>query len=533
MATDKPLGEEVLEYMHAGFPGLWVHSYEHEEAIREIAEHSLEDYGMFFTWDAIDGIHRVIGTSASGLQWEQAHDATSPVGAFNWFAACNVEPGLAEPHRCCIILKNLHNFLNGQVLQLVQNYLVKAKRSLRQRVVVLSTQSEIHKDLEKCFQLITHKLPDETQLKSILRSTASGDGDLPEDKGEVDAIVKAACGLTRTEAEDTFSLCLVRSDQVTSRPVFEMKAKALKKSGLGLELLRGSEKFDDIGGLANLKDFTREMLENRSENPLLWPKGIILAGVPGTGKSLFAKALGNTLQPQRPTIRWDIGSVMSKWVGESQHNMRRCLDTVDAMSPCNLFADEFEKQIATGTSGSTAGGDIQTQMLGQWLTWHQEHETDVYVILTMNNIMAIAKTMPELLARFDEVFFLDYPAKLQRQEIWKIHLQKYGHIEHADEFDPGKLPDDENWTGRDIEKCCRQAAQRRKPLESIKIGTLSSQVRESIAELREFATGRWMSVEYDDYYDKDQHQKRAANVAMSNGHARDTVRKKRRRKSAT
>lgn len=528
MATEQTLGEEIYDYVKAGFPGLWVHSYEQEEAVEEIARAVISDeFPMFFIWDCVKGLQRFREYKEGAFHWDDIEGTLAPNAALEKLGGekpINQNPNKdTEFFRCVVIMKNLHPFLGkGPMNQILMNYLGKAKREIMQRLIVLSVESQIPKDLEKEFHPVTHRLPGAEQIRRILDMVATQEEDLPDDPAEVRAIVQAASGLTRLEAENTFALCLGRTGRVTAPPVFVVKSKTLEKSDLGLELLKGDETFDDIGGLGNLKEFCTDMLENRSDDPKLAPKGIILAGVPGTGKSLFAKALGNTLHPQRPTIRWDIGQTMSKWVGDSQHKMHRCLNTIDAMAPCNLFADEFEKQVSSGMGGGTTGGDVQTQMLGQWLTWHQEHTSDVFVILTMNNIMAIARNMPEFLARFDEVFFLDFPAKPQKEEIWKIHLQAFGHIEGPEDFDPAALPDDKEWTGRDIWKCCRQAAQRKKLLSEVRIGTLAQQVSETIGDLRNFASGRWMSVEYPDYYDVNEHDKKVGKRTVSQG--RDTVR---------
>lgn len=558
LARETTLGHELIQYIHAGYPGIWVHSYEQQDAVIEICKYTFadEDIDQLLVWDSVAGLEVHLepikvtygpdGAEQDKTSTRIVSNSQAPNAVLSWMAGWSelgsekkrppnewydTESNAYQYTNCILVMKNLHLFLGkGNFNQLLMNYLDAAERKLCQRLVVLTTEANIPSELEKLFHPVPHRLPGSEQMRQLLLTTACQEDDLPQDdEAEIDAIVKAASGMTRMEAKNAFSLCLARDGLVTSREVFEMKAKSLKKSELGLELLHGEETFDDIGGLTHVKQFCKEMLENRSDDPRLAPKGIVLAGVPGTGKSLFAKALGNTVHPQRPTIRWDMGQTMSKYVGESQQHMKRCLDTIDAMSPCNLFADEFEKQIATGVAGGSTGGDVQTQMLGQWLTWHQEHETDVFVILTMNNIVSIARRMPELLARFDEVFFLDFPDPVQKKEIWKLHLQAFGHIDSPEEFDDVQLPPDENWTGRDIWKCCRQAAQRGISLHEVRVGTLAQQVSETIGELRNFAHNRWMSAELPDYYDMDVQKKQAGeltNALNASSNPRTVVRKK-------
>ena len=169
-------------------------------------------------------------------------------------------------------------------------------------------------------------------------------------------------------------------------------------------------------------------------------------------------------------------------------------------------------------------------MMSIWLPWHQMHETDVYPILTMNDIIPLARTRPEFLGRFDEVFFIDAPVREVKDEIWKIHLKRAGLIEHPDEYvdmwGSGDIPDDKDWVGRDIWKVCNQAALRGVPVGKIRIGTMSGQAKEALQEMREFADGRWMSAEYPDYYDKNQNEARITSAVKGK---RDVRRKKRRK----
>ena len=174
----------------------------------------------------------------------------------------------------------------------------------------------------------------------MARSIATEEGELPEGD-ELDTVLDAASGLTRYEAEAAFSLTWFARERSGPQSIWELKSQMLKKSGL-LTLHRGSESFADLGGLDALKSFcTRAMRRQGEANPLKRPRGVLLLGVPGTGKSQFCKALGN--ETGRPTLTLDIGSLMGSLVGQTEANIRQALKIADAMAPCVLMIDEVEK----------------------------------------------------------------------------------------------------------------------------------------------------------------------------------------------
>ena len=217
-------------------------------------------------------------------------------------------------------------------------------------MVIFSAVVAIPTELEKLFVVLEHELPSREQLAEIARGIATEDGELPEGP-ELDTVLDAAAGLTRYEAESAFSLSLVRHGRVTPEAIWDLKSGMLKKSGL-LSLHRGSEDFSGLGGLSSLKAFCkRSLLQTGRSNPLKRPRGVLLLGVPGTGKSAFAKSLGR--ESGRPTLTLDVGSLMGSLVGSTEANIRQALRIADAMSPCILFCDEVESAGGVANSGQT------------------------------------------------------------------------------------------------------------------------------------------------------------------------------------
>jgi SpoVK/Ycf46/Vps4 family AAA+-type ATPase len=265
-----------------------------------------------------------------------------------------------------------------------------------------------------------------------------------------------------------------------------MKSQMLKKSGL-VQLYRSQHDFASLGGLAALKAFCkRSLLQPSRDNPNKRPRGVLLLGVPGTGKSAFAKALGK--ETGRPTLVLDIGSLMGSLVGQSESNIRQALKIAEAMAPCVLFADEVEKSLSGVSSNGDSG--VSARLFGTLLTWMNDHTSDVYLVATCNDI---SKLPPEFsrAERFDGIFFLNLPSADERQAIWQLYLHEFELDERQ------RLPDNENWTGAEIRACCRLAALLDLPLVQAaqNVVPVAVTAAESVEKLRTWASGRCLSAD--------------------------------------
>jgi hypothetical protein len=187
---------------------------------------------------------------------------------------------------------------------------------------------------------VEHPLPSRDQLAEIAQGIATETGELPGGT-DFERMLDAAAGLTRLEAENALSLSLVRHGEVRADVLWELKSQMLKQNGL-LELHRGDESFDRLGGMENLKAFCLRVMRNQGHrDPLRRPLGVLLLSPPGCGKSAFAKSLGQ--ETGRPTLTLDVGSLLGSLVGQSESNLRQALQIADRMSPCILYCDELEK----------------------------------------------------------------------------------------------------------------------------------------------------------------------------------------------
>jgi SpoVK/Ycf46/Vps4 family AAA+-type ATPase len=379
-----------------------------------------------------------------------------------------------------LLVHNLQRFLNSpDVIQNTFTQLIAGKQQ-RTFIVVLAPVVQIPVELEKLFVVIEHTLPDREQPENIARESTS---DTPEDmpKGEeLLRVLDAAAGLTRYEAEGAFALSLTRHNAIRPEVIWELKAQALRKNNL-LTLYRGGDRFDALGGLANLKDFCRRALQPGKR---VKPRGVLLLGVPGSGKSVFAKALGN--ETGRPTLVLDVGALYGSLVGATEGNIRQALRIADAMAPCILFTDELEKGLA-GVGGQGDSG-VSTRLFGTILTWLSDHETDVFFIGTANDI---SKLPPEFTRaeRLDSLFFLDLPDAKEKDSIWEMYRRQFGIAQSQ------PRPNDTDWTGAEIRSCCRLSA-----LLDVSLSQAAQHVvpvavtaAESVERLRTWASGRCLN----------------------------------------
>jgi len=343
-------------------------------------------------------------------------------------------------------------------------------------VIILAPVVQIPAELEKQFVVIDHELPNHNQLVAIAEDLNGGP--LPDSiQGRV---LDAASGLTRGEAEGAFALSLARHGQIHPSTVFELKARSLARSGL-VRVHKGNERFEDLGGLDALKSFACRALQAGGKVP---PRGIVLLSVPGCGKSAFAKALGN--EAGRPMLHLDIGALMGSLVGQTETNIRQVLKIAEAMSPCVLFIDEVEKAFS-GVGGQGDSG-VTTRIFGTLLTWLADKTSDVFVVVTANDISKLPAEFTRA-ERFDGIFFIDLPDRKEKDAVWNLAKQRFGHHEGSDH------PPDTDWTGAEITSCCRLASLLGLPLKEAAhvVVPVAKTAHESVESLRQWAQGRCLS----------------------------------------
>jgi ATP-dependent 26S proteasome regulatory subunit len=300
----------------------------------------------------------------------------------------------------------------------------------RKNVIFLASEVLIPESMQKEITILDMPLPSLGEIKAKLDKMISQNNQINAtqlDEETKEKLCKAALGLTLQEAENAFALSMVNDgkiDQSDLPVILSEKMQVIKKTGI-LEFINTDIKISDVGGLENLKNWLNKRNNSWSEAAKKYclpaPKGVLITGVPGCGKSLTAKAMSAAWQ--LPLLKLDFGKIFSGLVGSSEENMRKAIKTAEAVAPSILWVDEIEKSLSGVNSSSNGDSGVSTRIFGTFLTWMQEKTAPVFVIATANNISGLPA---ELLrkGRFDEIFFVDLPTHRERKEIFNLHLKK-------------------------------------------------------------------------------------------------------------
>ena len=414
---------ELANLLRARFPYIYIPTWEEERVVEMIQDTVANE--------------QIIRTVRKVYQWSQAGGFVGPDG--NRISNTS-SPEKAVDYICkndenaVFLLKDFHVYFgvghkpaDYDTIRRLRDALPKLKfADTLKSVIFISPILLIPEDLQKDISIFDFPLPKEDEIRAklneIIRENPSLQVNL-DDSG-CNQLARAAVGLTLQEAENAFSRAIVSRgclDGDSVKVIFEEKNQVIKKTGI-LEFIRSDLRADDIGGLENLKKWLRKRNNSWTEKARLYnvpsPKGVLITGVPGCGKSLTAKAMSSmwTL----PLLKLDFGKIFSGLVGSSEENMRRALSTAEAVAPSILWVDEIEKGLG-GVTGANGDSGTSTRVFGSFLTWMQEKKAPVFVVATANNISSLP---PELLrkGRFDEIFFVDLPTKAERKDIFRLHL---------------------------------------------------------------------------------------------------------------
>lgn len=298
---------------------------------------------------------------------------------------------------------------------------------LEATVVIISPVLKIPQELEKYIVVVEMDYLTTPEIDEIVRRFIQEQG-ITVSANYYGKLVNALKGMSEFEIENVLNLACAMKHELTNTEIgliFVQKQQMIKKAGI-LEMIQQKETITDIGGLENLKSWLnrkKKVFSNLDEAKKFgvdMPKGVLIAGIPGCGKSLSAKATASLFE--LPLLRLDMGRLLGKYVGESEANMRKAIRLAEATSPCVLWIDELEKAFA-GIGGDGSGAEVTTRLFGSFLTWLQEKESPVFVVATANDI---TKLPPELLrkGRFDEIFYVGLPQREERRKIFEIHIGK-------------------------------------------------------------------------------------------------------------
>ena len=445
-------GKNITDYIKARYAVLVIESFEEERVLGELQGIAKAINHELFIWNSTDGVTYANGSSASQ---EKTLDFTAALkfcenrakeqGSRNIFVFCDAD-GYLNSKAPAVNRRRLRDFAIN----------IRRKGYISNCIIIAPT-FEITTDLQKEVTLIDFPLPSREEVKAIisafLEQYRGVQGVTIEVNNELlDKFVDASIGLTKLEIDNCLARALVsnrRIDASDLKGILAEKKQIIRKTGI-LEYIDSQLNLNDVGGLQTLKKWLELRSHCFGDEAMKFgvkpPKGVLLTGIPGCGKSLTAKCVATAWN--MPLLRLDMGKIFQGVVGSSESNIRLALKTAEAISPSILWIDEIEKGLS-GASGGGGDGGTSVRVFGTLLTWMQEKTSPVFVFATANNINGLP---PELLrkGRFDEIFFVDFPSSEERKKILEIHISKLGR--NKADFDLNRLAElsGESQFGKDV-----------------------------------------------------------------------------------
>ena len=403
--------------------------------------HALSHYPILYllTHDDAEADELIVGLDSDRkiIEWNMARGLVDFRNKRPLLAWCDLAAALDQLldrddlDRHFLVIRDAHLGLRDSPLAVarLKALITQIRQDEAAEVTVLLVSSEqfIPRELEKFITLFELPLPDETAIRAIILQYAQAYG-VAVAEPALSQLALAFQGLSRYEVGQLIQRGYQADGLIGAKDIELVqteKTQIIQKSGL-LDMLPVREQLSDIGGLEKLKPWLEQKRRVLADWPAARafgveaPKGVLIVGMPGCGKSLTAKATAALFG--LPLLRMDMGSLMGKYVGDSEGNMRRAIVVAEAVSPCVLWVDEVEKAFV-GIGSGGAGSEVATRLFGYFLTWMQEKTRQVFVVATANDVSALP---PELLrkGRFDEIFCVDFPTEAERQAIFKLHLAK-------------------------------------------------------------------------------------------------------------
>lgn len=443
------LKEKLGRYIDACFPIIYINSYEEEKIDRIIT-------------DAIRSRRAFEWNSASGILDFKSKERQESIDLEEYLTSI-INDGIEdELDRRLLILKDVSSYLdNPKIISLLKYISLKITQGLDSCIIIVAPVVVLPKELEKFTTILELEYPTESEIKNQISNFIEENELNKISSSLLEEMSITLKGLTEYEIDSILRSAIADDGELNKEDlklVFTQKQQMIQKAGI-LEMIPLKEKIEEIGGLEILKAWlNRKAKIYREINKAKafgvdMPKGVLIAGVPGCGKSLTAKVTASLFEI--PLLRLDIGKILGKYVGESEENMRKAIALAEAISPCVLWVDELEKAFA-GIGAGGDGNEVTVRLFGAFLTWMQEKTSSVFVIATANDI---TKLPPELMrkGRFDEIFFAGLPKPEERKKIFEIHINKRRKNDFSS-IDISKLVDKtDGYSGADIEGVVKES----------------------------------------------------------------------------
>ena len=492
--------EKLIRLLRAGRPAISIVTHEEADALRVVREATDSIGAHVWTWSLLEGVREGYEHTASSIA-----DTAQPAGAMYWLMQQRL-PAIS------VLLDMAPHLEDKHTLRALRRLITHAADT-DGAVIMVDCSGAGRPDV-----ITTHvtpfelSLPSDDEVESLIRSTLKElhrqkPIDIELSASDYKMVIKNLVGLPRRQVVQLIRDVVAedrRLDAADINEILATKRQLIATNGT-LEYVESPANLDDVGGLGRLKNWLTAREKSFDDKAAAYglkpPRGVLMLGVQGAGKSLCAKAIATAWQ--RPLLKMDPGSLYDRYVGESERRLRDALKQAEAMAPIVLWIDEIEKGFASAASQSTDGG-LSQRMFGTLLTWMNDHASPVFVVATANNIEALP---PELLrkGRFDEIFFVDLPGEASRRKIFEIHLRK--RKRDPSKFDLDRLAEAaDGFSGAEIEQAVVGAMHEaftanREPTTGLILTQIASSpplsvtMAEKIAELRAWASDRCVPAE--------------------------------------
>ena len=444
--------QKLILMIRAYYPVLYLHSYEYyrtKQKIKGIVE-LLRREGKkvnYYQWDCVYGLVQILPDKTE----KRIERMQNPLEVLAYILNSK-----KSGEKNIFVLDDINNHIERDEVKLMFRKIAEATNN-NTHAIILSSIYRLPAELEKYITVLQIPLPKRNELGEVLDIVAK------QSKVELktnlrNRLIDAALGMTSMEADLAYCLASVKDgfDDKSPFTVSSEKEQIIRKSGI-LDYFPKNESLKDVGGMENLKEWLKKRQLAYDKEARDWglkePKGLLLLGVPGCGKSLIAKSIASSWN--MPLLRLDVGKVFQGIVGSSEDNIRKAIATAEAVAPCVLWIDEIEKGLSGVQSSGATDGGVTSRIFSTILTWMQEKTAPVFVVATANNINQLP---PELLrkGRFDEFFFVDLPSQKEKENIFSIHLQK--NRQNVSSFALDILAQKaEGFNGAEIEECIKEA----------------------------------------------------------------------------
>ena len=444
--------QKLILMIRAYYPVLYLHSYEYyrtKQKIKGIVE-LLRREGKkvnYYQWDCVYGLVQILPDKTE----KRIERMQNPLEVLAYILNSK-----KSGEKNIFVLDDINNHIERDEVKLMFRKIAEATNN-NTHAIILSSIYRLPAELEKYITVLQIPLPKRNELGEVLDIVAK------QSKVELktnlrNRLIDAALGMTSMEADLAYCLASVKDgfDEKSPFTVSSEKEQIIRKSGI-LDYFPKNESLKDVGGMDNLKEWLNKRQLAYDKEARDWglkePKGLLLLGVPGCGKSLIAKSIASSWN--MPLLRLDVGKVFQGIVGSSEDNIRKAIATAEAVAPCVLWIDEIEKGLSGVQSSGATDGGVTSRIFSTILTWMQEKTAPVFVVATANNINQLP---PELLrkGRFDEIFFVDLPSQKEKENIFSIHLQK--NRQNVSSFALDILAQKaEGFNGAEIEECIKEA----------------------------------------------------------------------------